>query len=159
MVTFIIATASIVGQLYRRMGQTLDKAEQALVQQNEELGEINEELMAVEEELRQNIDALTETERNQQESERFLRETEKIAKLGGWKANPHLDYFLWTEGIYDIIEAPRDYRPGLTESLNYFSPEDRPLIRNRIETCLSTGEPFTLEVLATTGTGREGLDQ
>ncbi|MGB7787658.1 PAS domain S-box protein [Methanoregula sp.] len=155
MVTFIIATASIVGQLSGEIGQTLDKAEQALVHKNEELGEINEELMAVEEELRQNIDALTETERNQQESDRFLRETEKIAKLGGWKANPHLDYFLWTEGIYDIIEAPRDYRPGLTESLNYFSPEDRPLIRNRIETCLSTGEPFTLEVLATTGTGKK----
>ena len=69
MVTFIIATASIVGQLSGEIGQTLDKAEQALVHKNEELGEINEELMAVEEELRQNIDALTETERNQQESD------------------------------------------------------------------------------------------
>ena len=94
------------------------------------------------------------TARALEESERFLRETEKIAKLGGWKANPHTDYLQWTEGIYAIIEAPRDYRPGLTEGMKYFSPEDRPLIRERIETCLSTGEPFTLEVLITTGTGK-----
>ena len=235
MVTFIIATAFIVGRLSEEIGHTLDKAERALVHKNEELGELNEELMAAEEELRQNVDELTKkeselrkseelltqhivnsplavigfdslfritvwsdeacrmfgwtreevlgkaicelhwvyeedvdrvtaissgmlngkssrnlhenrnyrkdgsvidcewynsalrdtdgnlisiqsqvldvTERNRtaqalQENERFLRETEKIAKLGGWKANPHTDYLQWTEGVYDIIEAP-----------------------------------------------------
>ena len=284
MVIFIVATASIVGQLSGEIGQTLDRAERALVHKNEELGELNEELMATEEELRQNVDELTKKERDLreseerlthhiansplavivfdssfritvwsdeacrmfgwpreevmgkaigefrwvyeedvdrvtaissdmlngkssrnlhenrnyrkdgavidcewynsalrdtdgnlisiqsqvldvtgrnrtaqalQESERFLRETEKIAKLGGWKANPHTDYLQWTEGVYDIIEAPRSYQPGFTEGMKYFSREDRPLIRNRIEICLSTGEPFTLEVPITTGTGKK----
>ncbi len=155
MVTFIIVTGSLVGQLSEEIGQTLDRAERELMDRNEDLGELNEELMAVEEELRQNIDALAKTEQDQRESERFLRETEKIARLGGWKAEPQTDYLMWTDGIYDIIEAPRNYQPGLTGWLDYFSEEDRPLIRSSIETCLATSEPFTLEVIVTTATGKK----
>ena len=84
-----------------------------------------------------------------QESEQFLKETEKIVKIGGWKANPITDYLQWTDGIYDIIEASRDYHPGLHEGLKYFSKNDLPLIRDSIATCLDSGKPFTLEVLIT----------
>ncbi len=155
MVIFIIATAYVVGSLSGEIGYDLDTAEQTLVRKNEDLSELNEELTAAEEELRQNIDELTKREQEQREIERFLRETEKIAKLGGWMANPHTDYLQWTEGIYSIIEAPRSHQPGLAEGLNYFSPEDRPLIRSKIETCLATGEPFTMEVPITTENGRK----
>jgi hypothetical protein len=41
-----------------------------------------------------------------QESELFLKETQRIARLGGWKANPLTDYLKWTDGVYDILEAP-----------------------------------------------------
>ncbi len=88
-------------------------------------------------------------------SERFLRETERNAKLGGWMTNPQTDYLQWTEGVYDIIEAPRSYRPGFEEGSKYFSPDDRRLIREKIETCMSTGAPFVLELLITTGTGKK----
>ena len=87
------------------------------------------------------------------ESEWFLRETEKNAKLGGWMVNPHTGFLKWTDGIYDIVEAPRYYQPGFLEGMKYFAEGDRPLIRNKLETCLSTGEPFTLELRITTETG------
>ena len=154
LVIFIIVTSIIVGRLSVEIGQSLDKAEQALADKNEDFGELNEELMAVEEELRQNIDALTKNERDLRESERFLRETEKLAKLSGWKANPQTDYLQVTDGFYDIIEAPLHYPPGFTAGLSYFSGKDRPLIRNCVEKCLATGESFTLELLVTTGTGK-----
>ncbi len=90
-----------------------------------------------------------------QQSEQFLKETEKIVKIGGWKANPITNYLQWTDGIYDIVEAPRDYHPGLDEGLKYFSKKDLPLIRDRIATCLEFGKPFTLEVLITTESGKK----
>ena len=74
------------------------------------------------------------------ESEQFLKETEKIAKIGGWKANPDTDYLQWTDGIYDIVEAPRNYQPGFNEGSKYFSEKDLPLIRKNIETCLDYRE-------------------
>ena len=153
-VIFIIATAYVVGILSGEIGYHLEIAEQALVRKNEDLSELNEELTAAEEELRQNIDELTKKDRELRESERFLMETEKAAKLGGWMANPHTDYLHWTEGMYNILEAPRNYQPGLVEGLKYFSEEDRPVIRSRIETCIATGEPFMMEVPITTEKGR-----
>ena len=155
LVIFITVTSIIVGRVSGEIGHSLDTAEQALADKNEDLSELNEELKAVEEELRQNIDTLSKTERDQRESELFLRETEKIANLGGWKANPDTNYLLLTEGIYEIIEAPRSYQPGLTEVLKYFSQEDHPLIRENLITCFTTGEPFILEVLITTETGKK----
>jgi PAS domain S-box-containing protein len=95
------------------------------------------------------------TERALQKSDWFLRETEKIAALGGWMANPQTDYLQWTDGIYDIIEASRTYRPGFAEGMKYYSEEDRERIRKSVEACLATGEPFILEVLITTETGKE----
>ncbi|MFA4824988.1 MAG: PAS domain S-box protein [Methanoregula sp.] len=99
------------------------------------------------------VTARKKTEDALRERDWFLRETEKNAKLGGWMANPHTDYLKWTDGIYDIVEAPRNSSPGFSEGLKYFAEEDRLLVRNKLETCLSTGDPFTLELPITTGTG------
>ncbi|MEI6293736.1 MAG: PAS domain S-box protein [Methanomicrobiales archaeon] len=95
------------------------------------------------------------TENALRESELFLKGTQHIARLGGWKANFHTDYLEWTDGIYDIVEAPRDYRPGLMEGMKYYAPEDIPVIREKVATCLLTGEPFTIEARIITDTGKE----
>lgn len=88
------------------------------------------------------------------ESEVLLKETQKIARVGGWKANPHTDYLEWTEGVYDIIEVPYDYKPGLTEGMKYYPPEYLPVIKDKIAFCLQTGEPFLVEVEVVTETGK-----
>ena len=79
------------------------------------------------------------------ENEFFLRETQKIGRMGGWKANPHTDFLKWTEGVYEIIGAPRDYAPGLSEGLAFFLPECIPRLRYRLQRCLEIGEPFQME--------------
>jgi PAS domain S-box-containing protein len=87
-------------------------------------------------------------------SELFLKESQRIARLGGWKANPHTDYLEWTEGVYDIFEAPRDYKPSLSEGMKFFLPEYITLIIERVAQCLATGEVFTVECQAITTTGK-----
>ena len=88
------------------------------------------------------------------ESELFLRESQKIARLGGWMANPFTDYLNWTDGVYEIIEAPRDYAPGLEEGIKFFLPQYIPILKERLENCLATGEPFTLECEVCTTEGK-----
>jgi len=95
-----------------------------------------------------------QTEEALRESEIFLTETEKIARLGGWKANPETDYLEWTEGVYDIIEAPHDLKPGLSEGLRFFLPEYIPVLRENLKKCLATGEAFCTECALTTTTGK-----
>jgi PAS domain S-box-containing protein len=87
-------------------------------------------------------------------SEFFMKEAERIARLGGWKANPHSDYLEWTEGVYSIVEAPPDYRPLLSEGLKFFEPEYIPVIEKSLADCLATGQPFVLECQIVTMGGR-----
>lgn len=100
------------------------------------------------------------TERKQKdealrESELFSREIQRIARLGGWKANPHMDYLKWTDGVYDILEVPRDYTPNFSEGIKLFRPEYIPVISNSVLRCLDTGEPFIIECEIMTMTGKK----
>lgn len=99
------------------------------------------------------------TDRKQAEEELrhkevFLRQSEGIARVGGWKANPETDYLVWTEGVYDIVEAPLDYRPGFREALKFFAPEYVPLIKESLLCAINDGTPFSLEVEVITTTGK-----
>ena len=80
-----------------------------------------------------------------QESEMFLRQTEAIARVGGWKANPHTDFAVLTQGINHILDLPSDCRPGFTEALNYFLPQYAPILREKVLHTLATDEPFVEE--------------
>lgn len=86
------------------------------------------------------------------ESELFSREMQRIARLGGWKANPETDYLKWTDGVYDVIEVPRDYAPPLSEGIKFFREDYRPVIQKSLTMCLATGEPFTIECEMETAT-------
>ncbi len=102
----------------------------------------------------QDITERKRAEESLRERELFLKKTQEIALLAGWKANPHTDYLEWTDGIYDIIEAPRDYRPGLAEGLKYYLPKYIPIIAEKVTACLERGEPFLVEAEIATHTGK-----
>jgi len=100
---------------------------------------------------------ITERKRAEEDlrkSEFFLRETQKIARVGGWKANPETDFLAWTEGVYDIIEVPLDYKPGLKEGLKYYLPEYFPVLQKRIQRSYTHGEPFVEECEVMTESGK-----
>jgi len=88
------------------------------------------------------------------ESEQFLRQSEKIARIGGWKANPYTDSLHWTEGVYDILEAPRDYSPGLEEGLKFYTVPYIPILKEALTKTIELGEPFKVEAEVVTTTGR-----
>ncbi len=88
------------------------------------------------------------------ESQLFLQETHRIARLAGWKANPHTDYLEWTTGVFELIDAPTTAQPGLAEGLKFYLPEYIPVLRDSIARCLATGERFAVECQGTTGKGK-----
>ena len=88
------------------------------------------------------------------ESEGFLSQSEKISGIGGWKANPFTNTLRWTQGVYDILDAPKDYNPGLDAGLEFYTPAYRPIIKEAIAKTLETGEPFKVEAEVTTTGGK-----
>ncbi len=93
-------------------------------------------------------------ERALAESSLFLRESQRIARVGGWKANPESDDLVLTEEIYRLVELPLDERPGVNEGIDFFLPESRAGIQAAVWHAWMTGEPFTMEAEIVTRGGR-----
>lgn len=101
---------------------------------------------------------LTERKRTEEELRQSLmlrREAEKIARIGAWKVSPKTNYLYWTEGVYDIVEAPLDYRPGLQEGLSLYFPESVPILSEALERAWADGVPFVIEAGLTTMRGKK----
>ena len=103
------------------------------------------------------IEDITERKRTEEllrESLMFRREAEKIGRIGAWKVSPKTDYLYWTEGVYAILEAPLDYKPGLAEGLKFYDAESIPVLREALIRALADGTPFVVETGITTTTGK-----
>jgi len=143
-----------IGVLIDSFNEMLTQIQQHRMQ----LVEINENLEARvkerTEELTVEIADRKRVEEELRKSEFFLRETQRIARIGGWKLNPETDFLAWTEGVYHIIEAPLDYKPGLKEGIKYYLPEYIPILQDRIQRCYTHGDPFSEECELTTNGGK-----
>lgn len=96
----------------------------------------------------------TRAEQALRESELFSKEIQRIARLGGWKANPETGYLKWTDGVYEIVGVPKDQQPTLSEGLVYYDAESIPPLMESISRCLATSEPFAIECGLTTTSGK-----
>lgn len=79
-------------------------------------------------------------------SEAVLKATGRIARVGGWKLLLDPPEVVWTEEIYHIHEVPPDSKPSLDEAINFYHPDDRPILTNAIQRSIEQGEPFNLEL-------------
>lgn len=80
------------------------------------------------------------------EREFFLRQSQQIGKLGGWRADPVKNTVMWTEGVYEIVEMPKDFKPDLEVGLDFYLPESRERVVENLQRTLQTGEPFSIQV-------------
>jgi PAS domain S-box-containing protein len=87
------------------------------------------------------------------DSEFFLRETQRLARLGGWKANPYTGYLFWTDEVNHIIEMPVGYKPQLEEGLRFYAPEYLPHVKEMLTKVMEDGTPRSLECEIITGQG------
>ena len=93
-------------------------------------------------------------ERALAESTLFLRESQRIARMGGWKANPDTNMLVWTDEIYRLVEHPSGQPPSLEEGLVYYSPEYLPRVAAALHEAWENGKPFRLESEMVTRGGR-----
>lgn len=98
--------------------------------------------------------ALAEATERLRRSERFLDATGKIAKVGGWEMDVPTGQLRWTDMTYRIHDLSPSDDPSLTDALAFFSPEDRQLLKHRIDRAIARGEPYDLQLRMTTAKGR-----
>ena len=91
------------------------------------------------------------TLRRQQEaalrkSEQLLNRTGEVAGVGGWELNVLTGEVTWSAQTRRIHGVTPDYVPVLSEAINFYAPEARPVIRAAVEQGIATGQGWDLEL-------------
>ncbi|ELZ82971.1 PAS-PAC-PAC sensing histidine kinase [Haloferax elongans ATCC BAA-1513] len=84
-----------------------------------------------------------------------VEEAETISDIGGWELDLETNELLWTDGARRIHDVPPEYEPSLSEALEFYHPNDRPILEQAIEDCREYGEPYNVEIRLITAEGRE----
>jgi PAS domain S-box-containing protein len=87
-------------------------------------------------------------------SESLLNEVGNIAKIGGWEMDLATGKATWTKGTYDVVEIEYSQPiPGLGEHAEYYLPEYRQMIKEKMENLIVTKKPMSFEAQAKTAKG------
>ncbi len=93
-------------------------------------------------------------EQSLKESEALLDAAGRMARVGGWELDTKTSEVTWTAETYRIHEVPFDQKPPLKEAINFYHPEDRPILEQALEKAINHGAAFDLELRFVTATGR-----
>jgi PAS domain S-box-containing protein len=105
------------------------------------------------------ITGYRQAEEDLQKTRDLLNTTAHLARIGGWELDIRSRTVTWTEELYQIHEMdPGDFGPNspdyFARSLGCYDPEDRPLVEEAFERCITEGKPYVLEFPFTTIKGR-----
>lgn len=69
-----------------------------------------------------------------------------IAQIGAWEYDIQADEGWWTDELAHIHGLSPDATPSPERSLEFYHPEDRPIIQEAFERAVTEGEPYDLEL-------------
>ncbi|MCC3860404.1 PAS domain-containing protein [Pseudemcibacter aquimaris] len=69
------------------------------------------------------------------------------AKIGFWRVDLIEQSLYWSDEIYDIHGVKKsEYTPTVETAINFYHEDDIPIITERVEKCIETGEPFSVQL-------------
>lgn len=86
-------------------------------------------------------------------SQNLLNEMGKIANVGGWEFDMETLELQWTEEVYHIHEVELSYKPTVSEAIDFYAPDSRPVIAQAVQRAIELGEPFDLNLEIITAKG------
>jgi two-component system CheB/CheR fusion protein len=122
--------------------EELQSINEELETSKEELQSINEEFATINEELQQRNDAL-------RESEERLRLSVTTGRIGLWDWDIVANRITWSDSLYTIHGVDQaSFDPQLNGFEKLIHPDDREMMRKRIEAALHHDEPYETEFRA-----------
>lgn len=104
-----------------------------------------------------NITAHHLIEQALRESQREIAKAQQMARVGSWSWVIDGDFVTWSAELYRIFGIdPRRWPPNWSEHDRLYVPESFERLRAAVETCISSGAPFLLELEFVHASGRRG---
>ncbi len=75
----------------------------------------------------------------------FLKLTEQVSGVGYWCLDTESDNLSWSEQTCHIHGVDASYQPELATALEFYHPEDRPVVSNCVTRAIAHGTPFSFE--------------
>ncbi|HCI51948.1 MAG TPA: hypothetical protein DE312_01235 [Gallionella sp.] len=83
----------------------------------------------------------------------ILEQMGMMSKVGGWELDLTDMRLSWTKETYRIHEIDPSVQPDLTNAINFYAPESRPVIQSAIDKAMQDGTPWDLELPFITAKG------
>lgn len=93
-------------------------------------------------ELRRNSKELNRININLAKSTILFNESQKINKIGAWELDLETGVTEWTDEVYSIHDVDLDFDHNKANGIDFYHPDDRPIIINAIEQTIATKQPF-----------------
>ena len=103
----------------------------------------------------QDITERKKAEEELKRSKERLDAAGRMAKVGGWEFDAETSEIRWTDETFRIHEVPLDYKPTLDEVVEFFHPDDRPILLKSFQRALDEGRPYDMEIRFTTAKGKQ----
>ncbi|HSH89387.1 MAG TPA: EAL domain-containing protein [Ramlibacter sp.] len=84
----------------------------------------------------------------------LLQLVERTAHVGTWSIDLAGDGLHWSDRLAEMHDAPPGYQPGRADAFSHYAPEWRDTIRELVDECARSGEPFDTEMQIVTLGGR-----
>ena len=96
--------------------------------------------------IQRDITARKEAEKSLREKNARTRIAGRITHTGGWAIEIPSRALFWADELFHILEFPLGNTPTLEEGLTLYAEEWRDIFTTALETCISKGTAFDLEV-------------
>ncbi len=80
-----------------------------------------------------------------QANEERLEATARIAKVGGWEIDLQGNTLAWTEETFRIHELAGDRAPSVAEAIQFYHPDDQPIVAAAVQHAIEHAEDFDFE--------------
>lgn len=78
--------------------------------------------------------------------EYLLRESGKLVKVGAWEIYLDGMKLIWSQGVYDIHEVDENFTPDVATAINFYLPDDIPVLTDALNQLIEEGIPFDMEL-------------
>ncbi len=100
------------------------------------------------------ITEATLVQRRLQSTLQLLDRTGQIAGVGGWDIDLRTRHVRWSAQTCRIHDRPLDWQPDIETGIEYYAPEARPVIADKVDRAIRFGEAFDVELPFISATGR-----
>lgn len=100
------------------------------------------------------ITGLKNREYELERSELFLNETGQLSKVGGWDLDLKTMTPYFSKETYRIYEIPEGNPPKVEDGINFYAPEAREMVREKVQLAIENHSSYDIEVPFITAKGK-----